>query len=145
MLKKYITMFRSDIKEAMSNRCGQDELNNLLMLIGFVYVVVAMFTHNWIFTLVGAAFIVLCYLRVFSKKVEKRKRENAIYMKYMGDVVRYVEYLILCVKMKCKSIADKEYAYFVCSQCKQIIRIPKGKNKINIRCPKCNNTFVKRT
>ncbi|MDE6434221.1 MAG: hypothetical protein K2L07_08325 [Lachnospiraceae bacterium] len=145
MLYKYLSMIRKDIQSGMKNRCGLDELNNLLMLIGFVFVVAALFTQKWIFTLVGAIFIVLCYLRVFSKNIDKRKHENAVYMKYMGNVVRIVEYFLLCIKMKGKSIIDKEYAYFVCSQCKQIIRVPKGKNKVSIRCPKCNHTFIKTT
>jgi predicted RNA-binding Zn-ribbon protein involved in translation (DUF1610 family) len=145
LFQKYVTMLRQDIKQAMTSRCGLDELNNLLMLVGFIFVVIALFTKRWIFTLIGAFFIVLCYLRVFSKKVDRRREENAFYMRYMGKVVRYVEYLVLCVRMKCKSIVDGEYAYFVCSQCKQVIRVPKGKNKVSIRCPKCGNSFIKTT
>ena len=38
MLQKYIVMIRDDIKNAMSKRCGGDELNNLLMLLGFLFV-----------------------------------------------------------------------------------------------------------
>lgn len=145
MLQKYLTMIREDIQKAMADRCGLDELNNLLMLVGFIYVVAALFTKKWTFALVGAVFIVLCYIRVFSTKVDKRRRENAVYMKYMGNVVRFAEYLVLCVQMKAKSLTDKEYAYFVCGQCKQVIRVPKGKNRVNIRCPKCGNTFIKTT
>ncbi|MDO5156066.1 MAG: hypothetical protein Q4D51_08870 [Eubacteriales bacterium] len=145
MLQKYLSMIRQDIKNGMQNRCGLDQLNNLLMLVGFIFVVIALFTNKWIFTLIGTVFIVLCYLRVFSKKIEKRRKENDLYMKYMGGVVRYVEYVILCIKMKIRSISDKEFAYFVCKNCKQIVRVPKGKNKVSIRCPKCNNTFIKST
>mgnify|MGYP004447337515 FL=1 len=145
MLQKYITMLREDIKEAMGRRCGLDELNNLIMLVGFLYVVAALFTKNKIFLLVGAAFVILCYLRVFSKNVDKRKRENDFYMRYMGKVVLEARLLKLMIRMKCKSILDKEYVYFVCDACHQVIRVPKGKNKVNIRCPKCNHTFVKRT
>lgn len=145
MLNKYLTMLREDIGNAMSKRCGLDELNNLLMLVGFIFIVIALFTKNWVFTLIGAIFVVLCYVRVFSKKLDKRSRENAFYMRYMGSVVVYCQYLKLCVKMKIKTLQDTEYAYFVCSTCKQIIRIPKGRNKVNIRCPKCSQTFIKRT
>ncbi len=145
LLKKYITMFREDMKEVMKSRCGLDELNNFIMLIGFIYVVVALFTDKWICILLGAIFIVLCYLRVFSKNLEKRKKENDIYMKYMGGVVDFVKYLKLCIKMRVKTMQDKEYYYFVCSSCYQIVRLPKGKNKINVRCPKCSKTFIKRT
>lgn len=145
MLQKYITMLRKDIKEAMGRRCGLDELNNLIMLVGFLYVVAALFTKNRIFLLIGAVFVILCYLRVFSKNVDKRKKENDIYMRYMGKVVLEARLLKLMIRMKCKSIMDKEYVYFVCDACHQVIRVPKGKNKVNIRCPKCNHTFVKRT
>lgn len=145
IFQKYVTMIQQDIKNAMQKRNGLDELSNFIMLVGFIFVVIALFTKNWIFTLIGGAFIILCYLRVFSTKAEKRKKENSIYMKYMGGVVRGVDYITLLIRMKIKTLQDKESAYFVCSGCRQIIRVPKGKNKVSIRCPKCNETFIKRT
>lgn len=145
LLKKYITMFRTDLKQAMKRRCGLDELNNFIMLIGFIYVVAALFTNIMWFAAIGAVFILLCYVRVFSKNLEKRNRENAVYMRYMGGVVEVFRYCRLCVKMRVKTWKDKEYYYFICSSCKQIIRVPKGKHKVSIRCPKCSKTFIKRT
>ncbi len=32
--------------------------------------------------------------------------------------------------------------YYMCSKCHQQIRVPKGKGKIEIRCPKCSNRFM---
>ena len=145
MLKKYLSMFREDMRYVMSRRCGLDELNNFIMLIGFIFVVIALFTHKWIFVLIGGVLVVLCYIRVFSTKLEKRRAENDFYMRYMGKTVRFVDYIKLIVKMKIRSIRDKEYVYFVCSSCKQVIRVPKGKNKVSVRCPKCSATFIKRT
>lgn len=147
LLKKYITMFREDMKEVMSRRCGLDELNNFIMLLGFIFVVTALFMdkRQWVFILIATALIVLCYIRVFSKNLAKRKKENDFYMRYMGNVVRFVNYLITCVKMKIRTMKDEQYAYFVCSSCGQILRIPKGKYRVSIRCPKCSKTFVKRT
>ena len=145
LLRKYLTMFRQDMKDIMSRRCGLDELNNFLMLLGFIWVLVALIFHKWIFTLIGAVFIVVCYIRVFSKELEKRKKENDFYMKYMGTIVKKCEYCKLCIKMMIKSKKDSEYVYFVCNQCGQVIRVPKGKNKVSIRCPKCDQNFIKRT
>lgn len=145
MLKKYINMFREDMRYVMARRCGLDELNNFIMLIGFIFVLIALFTHKWIFVLMGAILVVLCYMRVFSTKLEKRRAENDLYMRYMGRVVEFTNYIKLIIKMKIRSIKDKEYVYFVCSTCKQVIRVPKGKNKVSIRCPKCSSTFIKRT
>lgn len=142
---KYLTMIRADIKAAMANRCGLDELNNFIMLIGFLFVVVALLTKNWIFTLIGAIFIVLCYVRVFSKNLVQRKKENAFYMRYMGNVVGSVKYFKVNMKMRAKTMEDPEHYYFVCNACGQMIRLPKGKNKVSVRCPKCSKTFIKRT
>ncbi len=143
--RKYITMFREDMRIVMSQRCGLDELNNFIMLIGFIFLVISLFTQKGIFTLLGALFVVIGYCRVFSKKLDKRQRENAFYMRYMGNVVRFTGLQKLKLKMSIKSIKDKEYVYFVCGTCHQVIRIPKGKNKVSIRCPKCGATFIKRT
>lgn len=145
LLRKYVTMFRQDMRQVMSSRCGLDELNNLLMLIGFLYIVGALITHKWIFTLVGTVFVVLCYMRVFSKNLVKRKKENDIYMRYMGGVVRVVQRFMLSIKMKLRTIRDAKYAYFVCGSCGQIVRVPKGKNKVSIRCPRCSQTFIRKT
>ncbi len=145
LLKKYVTMFREDMRDVMSRRCGLDELNNFIILIGFIFILISLFSPKWVFTLLGAFFVILCYVRVFSKKLDKRRKENDFYMRYMGRVVEVVRYIKLCVRMKVKTIKDEEYAYFVCSTCKQIVRVPKGKNKVNIRCPKCNMTFIRRT
>lgn len=143
--RKYVTMFREDMKIVMSKRCGLDELNNFIMLIGFIFILISLFTQKGIFTLFGALFVVICYLRVFSKKLDKRRRENAFYMRYMGKTVSFVRLQKLKIKMVIKSARDREYVYFVCSSCGQIIRVPKGKNKVSIRCPKCSATFIKRT
>ena len=35
-----------------------------------------------------------------------------------------------------------EYQYFFCSKCRQKLRGPKGKGKIEITCPVCRNQFI---
>lgn len=145
MLKKYISMFREDMRYVMAKRNGLDELNNFIMLIAFIYVLAAMFTHKWGFVVAGAVFVVITYMRVFSKNIAQRQKENDFYMHYMGNVVEFVRFCKLSIKLFIRSIRDKEYVYFVCKTCGQVIRIPKGKNKISVKCPRCSTTFVKRT
>lgn len=145
LLRKYFKMIREDVRIAMSYRCGLDELNNFIMLVGFLFIVISLFSRLWIFTLLGAVFVVLCYMRVFSKKLEQRRKENDMYMRYMGRFALWLKKVKRLLRMKLKTLQDKEYAYFVCRQCGQIIRVPKGKNKISVRCPKCSATFVGRT
>ncbi|MBO7290333.1 MAG: hypothetical protein J6U62_02605, partial [Bacteroidaceae bacterium] len=62
-----------------------------------------------------------------SRKVEARLAENAAF-----------EGLL-------RRIKDRSHRYFRCPNCKQTVRVPKGQGKINIRCPKCGESFIKKT
>ena len=42
-------------------------------------------------------------------------------------------------------LKDREHRYFDCPKCHQTVRVPKGKGKIAISCPKCREKFVKKT
>ena len=39
----------------------------------------------------------------------------------------------------------KKYKVFICPTCKQKLRVPRGKGKISISCPKCGTSFIKKT
>ncbi len=39
----------------------------------------------------------------------------------------------------------KTYRFFSCPQCEQRVRVPKGKGRIEITCPKCRTSFVKKS
>ena len=37
------------------------------------------------------------------------------------------------------------YSYFRCPQCGQQLRVPRGRGKISITCPKCGHQFIKKS
>ncbi|MCD7981014.1 MAG: zinc-ribbon domain-containing protein [Clostridiales bacterium] len=39
----------------------------------------------------------------------------------------------------------KIYKFYMCPHCSQKVRVPKGKGRIEITCPKCRTTFIKTT
>ena len=39
----------------------------------------------------------------------------------------------------------KTYRYFSCPHCRQQVRVPKGRGKISITCPKCGTQFIKKS
>ena len=41
--------------------------------------------------------------------------------------------------------ADKEHKYFTCRNCKTICRVPMGKGKVEITCPKCGAKIYGKT
>ena len=42
-------------------------------------------------------------------------------------------------------IKDKEHRHYDCPKCRQPVRVPRGKGKIAITCPKCKEKFIRKT
>jgi ribosomal protein L37AE/L43A len=47
-------------------------------------------------------------------------------------------------KMRYDMNQRKTYAIFKCPSCKQKLRAPKGRGKIQVTCSKCHNQFIKK-
>ena len=77
--------------------------------------------------------------RCFSKNINRRALENRNYMVYRNRFMNALAFL------KKKWDDRKVYRYYVCKNCGQKVRVPSGKGKIEITCPKCGNHFTKRT
>ena len=97
------------------------------------------FTRSEILSLLAWALIFYTYFRIFSRNIYKRSAENQTYLTKT--------YKLRCwfAKTKNQLAQRKTHHIYRCPSCKQKIRIPRGKGKIEIRCPKCNTTFIKRS
>ena len=88
---------------------------------------------------VGLIPILICILRFFSHNRARRERENERFLKIMRPLFEYFD----------RKSEEREQArifrFFNCPACSQKIRVPKGKGKIEITCPKCGNKFIKKT
>ena len=42
-------------------------------------------------------------------------------------------------------LKDRQHRYFDCPKCRQTVRVPRGKGKIAISCPKCGEKFIRKT
>jgi len=47
--------------------------------------------------------------------------------------------------MLLERLKDRQHRYFSCPRCRQPVRVPRGKGKISITCPKCREKFIKKT
>ena len=115
----------------MTGRYGTDKLNNLLLGLGLATCFLNLFVGNAIaglvLTAVSYGFMLLALFRCFSRNTYKRYQENR-------------KYLLLIERIR-----DKEHRYFTCPRCRQTVRVPRGKGKIAINCPKCKEKFTKKT
>ena len=85
------------------------------------------------------ALLIWCYVRIFSRKVAARSEENRKYLSYRNRFFGSFRLLKSCFRQR------KEYAFFRCPSCREIVRVPRGKGKIRITCPRCGYAFEKKT
>ena len=111
----------------MYGRYGSDKLNMVLLITGLVISLVSSFSGVFLLGYLSWIPFFIVLFRMFSKNIPARRRENQ----------RFVNFLA--------RLKDRENRYFSCPQCHQMVRVPKGKGKINIRCPKCGMKFIKKT
>ena len=77
--------------------------------------------------------------RMFSKNTSKRYQENVKYLNLKNRVTGFFRRKISRIK-QCKT-----HRFFKCPKCGQVVRTPKGKGTIRITCPKCRETFVRKS
>ena len=121
----------SGMQRFMYGRYGHDKLNRAILTAGVVLSLLTLVMPIWWLDLlltVGAyALLIWSLTRCFSRNHYKRYQENR-------------RYLLMRDRMK-----DRNNRYFDCPKCRQTVRVPRGKGKIAITCPKCREKFVKKT
>ncbi|MBR4308237.1 MAG: hypothetical protein IKT58_01445 [Oscillospiraceae bacterium] len=116
-------------------RYGSDPLNIALIILvmalslvnNLLYIFIGSPILYRLFGLVYTAGLVLIFFRMFSKNIYRRQAENQ-------------KFLSLWNRLK-----DRNHRYFRCPHCKQCVRVPRHKGKINIRCPRCGEKFIRKT
>lgn len=84
------------------------------------------------------AVLVVCYLRIFSRNIYARQQENQKLLQFWWKLKNG--------RANRPSREErKKYKVFICPTCKQKLRVPRGKGKISISCPKCGTNFIKKT
>ncbi|MCR5796834.1 MAG: hypothetical protein K6G63_02815 [Eubacterium sp.] len=126
----------------MYGRYGQDELGKALVILYLIVMVLNLVFRRitLVFWGIEVVILILWALRYFSRQIYKRQQENQKYLKFTGGIKSYFNYLKLAHIEK-KGVNR----LFRCPKCHQIIRVPKGRGKIAIKCPKCSFQFIKRT
>jgi len=115
----------------MIGRYGHDQLGSVIFAAGLISMVLSMFFSRFlwssVFSFLSWVLLIWCMVRIYSRNLEARARENRVYLNFISH------------------LKDKEHRYFRCPCCRQTVRVPKGRGKINITCPKCRNKFIKKT
>ena len=123
----------------MQGRYGADQMGQMLSAVSMVFLIISLFSRNQAWFLLAVIGLVYNYFRMFSKNISKRYAENQKYLTMTAGIRRKL------ASWKSQLAQRKIYHIYRCPGCKQKIRVPRGRGKIEIRCPKCNTRFVKKS
>ena len=88
---------------------------------------------------VGLLVLLYTYYRMLSRDIQKRYQENEKYLAATAKIRQRFN------REKSMMNQRKTHHIYSCPGCGQKIRIPRGKGKIEIECPKCHTKFIKRS
>ena len=136
MLRNFFARIREGFRRFMWGRYGVDQLG--LCLLGGA---MGLSVVGWLLSviwrggvLVSAILNLLAYgaliyylFRVLSRNLDARRRENRRFQNFIA------------------SLRDRDNRYYRCPRCRQTVRVPKGRGKIKISCPKCSEKFIRKS
>ena len=123
----------------MQGRYGYDELSRFLSIGGIVLLLISRFVNIYPLYLISLVAIVWSSFRIYSKNIVKRQKERAWYLKQRNKVSGVF-------RMAKRRWQDRRtHRYFKCQRCGTTMRVPKGKGKIKITCPKCGQETYKKS
>ena len=130
-LRRFGQKLAYGVRRFMEGRYGTDKLNTAILLAALALVLVYSFlplglvkTVLWILSYVLMFWAIF---RMLSRNTYRRYQENRRFLQILDG------------------IRDREHRYYDCPNCRQRVRVPRGKGKISISCPKCREKFIRKT
>ena len=131
MFRQFFQRLNYSLRNFMMGRYGTDKLNMVILSAGLVACLASAFfdnpAMNLLLTAVSYALMIWALFRSFSRNTYARYQENRKFLQFF------------------ERLKDREHRYFDCPKCRQVVRVPRGKGKIAITCPRCKERFVKKT
>ena len=119
------------LRRFMQGRYGTDKLNTAILVAGVIACLLCAMIPlpllKLLLTLLSYVLMGWAIFRSLSRNTYKRYEENRRYL-------RFVE-----------RIKDRQHKYFDCPRCRQSVRVPRGKGKISITCPRCKEKFIRKS
>ena len=130
---------RYKLSQFMQGRYGVDNLSRFLSAVLLVYLLVTMFLPFPYSSALSLVMVAVIYLRTFSRNIPKRYEENRKFLHLRDRVSSFFR------NFRSDFAQRREYHIYKCPRCSQKIRIPRGKGRIMVRCPRCGDEFKKRS
>lgn len=127
--------FRYKLIRFMSGRYGLDTLFYVLFSVAAVLSLINCFVRSYILQIIVYAIVIFAFFRVMSRNIEKRRRENAVFIRIASKLKERKE-------LRDRRKADYNHIYKKCPHCRAVLRLPRRKGRHETVCPKCNTHFT---
>ena len=136
-----------------------DELNRALLISGLICALLGSLLFRtgaarWIFSGLATALLVCAILRLFGgNRPDRRANENRVFLTAVTAVSDFFRRLFSNAGGQPRARRAhkarknpawseiKQYKYFICPQCAQRLRVPRGKGRLRVTCTRCGNVF----
>lgn len=131
-------MVRGFLSRLMAGRYGTDQFNTALIFLYVALYLISILTHWAVLYWVALVVVFVTLFRTFSRQVERRRAENIRFLQLVRPLQRRL-------KNFSTRLRDRDHRYFRCPNCKQQMRVPRGKGRITVHCRSCGATFEEKS
>ena len=130
-LQRFSAKLGMFFRSFMAGRYGTDRLNMVILCVALVASILSAVSGGGLVTvvlwLISYGLMFWAIFRCLSRNTYRRYMENRKFFQLT------------------EQIKDRDHSYYACPKCRQTVRVPRGKGKISITCPRCHERFVKKT
>ena len=138
-MRNFLQKLLYGFQKFMYGRYGTDEFSFFMLICALVFIVLSRINVLWFLYFPAVFLLIFSSYRCYSKNIAKRRYERD---KFLNMKHNFKKFFSLRKRMWNER---KTYCYFKCTGCKTIIRVPKGKGRIEVSCPKCRNKTIRNT
>jgi len=132
-------VIRNFLRNFMVGRYGPDHLNIAMIIFSFLLSLVHGITRYTPILYISYLILALALFRMLSRNLPRRRAENDKFIRYWWPIKTKLSRSFANFKDR------KTFKYFKCPSCANTLRVPRGKGKLQITCPKCGERFIKKT
>lgn len=129
--QRFTAKVSAGLRSFMAGRYGTDRLNMVILGSGLIASLISVGCQsawlNMIFFVLSYGLMIWAIYRSLSRNTYQRYQENRRFWAFFDR------------------LKDRQHRYFDCPKCHQMVRVPRGKGKISITCPRCKEKFVRKT
>lgn len=130
---------RNRLSNFMLGRNGTDQLFIAQLVLAVVLQVLSGVMDMGILSLLSNAMLVWAVFRALSRNVARRREENRRFLERVYRIRADAQVWRDGIRHR------KEYKFFRCPGCGNWLRVPRGKGKIQVTCPRCGHRFSGKT